>query len=324
MKTKLLLTLMAGTLLATAQPSVEAITPLNGTGPSATFTSVYRHAGGLNKSYLAYLLILPTPNVVQFVATGSCLIEYNRISNGMRLIDNAGTGWISAPGRPLEGAPVGPGGTVLSNNFCSVHTATVTVTSSANDLTIRVPVNFQGSLTGPMGTFLQLADVDDNWTGMTQIGNWTAYPISTPKPGPYVGPVTVTPHPQEARVPMKVVVRSGNTIGGLNAVSMVNVLVAEKIVGGTLRCHVVYLPASREIRLINQAGTGFVTTSPQENGHCAIGSFHGELMFASGSTNEVTLNIPMVFNPQFVTTQLRVWANTFDTSGNLTHWIGAQ
>ena len=63
-----------------AQPSVVSLTPLNGTGPSATFTSVYRHAGGVNQSYLGYLLILPTPNIVQYTATGSCLIEYNRIS----------------------------------------------------------------------------------------------------------------------------------------------------------------------------------------------------------------------------------------------------
>ena len=41
--------------------------------------------GGATQHYLGYMLFLPTPNVVNFTATGSCLVEYNRISNGMRL-----------------------------------------------------------------------------------------------------------------------------------------------------------------------------------------------------------------------------------------------
>jgi hypothetical protein len=54
--------------VAFAQPSVISVAPLNGTGTSATFTSVYRHPGGVNQNYLAYLLILPTPNIVWFTA----------------------------------------------------------------------------------------------------------------------------------------------------------------------------------------------------------------------------------------------------------------
>ena len=72
------------------------------TGASGTFTATFRHPGGVSKHYLGYILFLPTPNVVSFRAQGSCLIEYNRISNGMRLIDNAGTGWLG----PIEGVPV--------------------------------------------------------------------------------------------------------------------------------------------------------------------------------------------------------------------------
>ena len=65
-----------------------------GTQNSATFTGTYSHSAGVDSLYLMYMLFLPTPNVVNFVAQGSCLVEYNRISNGMRLIDDAGTGWL--------------------------------------------------------------------------------------------------------------------------------------------------------------------------------------------------------------------------------------
>ena len=72
---------------------VGTITPRNSSGTSGTFTGTFTHTGGANQHYLGYMLFLPTPNVVNYTATGTCLVEYNRISNGMRLIDNAGTGW---------------------------------------------------------------------------------------------------------------------------------------------------------------------------------------------------------------------------------------
>ena len=316
MNIRIILTLLGCAAVGMAQPSVVSLTPLNGSGPSATFTSVYRHAGGVNQSYLGYLLILPTPNIVQYTATGSCLIEYNRISNGMRLIDNAGTGWLG----PLEGVKVGPGGTTLTNAYCSVNTAAVTVAFNTTDMTITVPVTFFGNFTGPLGTFLQQADVKDNWTGMTQFGNWTAYGLLAPKPGPYVGQITIPPY---TKTPVNVDVFTGHT-SGLAQIFTSNVLVAEKIVGGSVRCHIIYFQATHDIKLVNAAGDGFVTGSPQQNGQCAIGNFN-DLLYAAGSGNEVHLHIPMQWNAAVpIPQKLNVWVNTFDNSGKLTHWIGAQ
>jgi hypothetical protein len=316
MNIRLFLTLLGCATVGLAQPSVVSLTPLNGSGPTATFTSVYRHAGGVNQSYLGYLLILPTPNIVQYTATGSCLIEYNRISNGMRLIDNAGTGWLG----PIEGYKVGPAGTVLTNAYCTVNTRDVTVAFTTTDMIITVPVTFFGNFTGPLGTFLQLWDVNDVKTGMTQFGNWTAYPLASPKPGPYVGQVTIPPY---TKAPVNVDVFTGHTSGLANIFTS-NVLVADKIVGGNIRCHIIYFQATHDIRLVNAAGDGFVTNTPQQNGQCAIGNFN-DLLYASGSGNEVHLHIPMQWNPSLpIPQKLNVWINTFDNFGKLTHWIGAQ
>lgn len=316
MKTTLVLTLITTSTLAFAQPSVVSLSPLNGSGSTGTYTSVYRHAGGVAKSYLAYLLILPTPNIVNFTAAGSCLIEYNRISNGMRLINDAGNDWIG----PIVGVPAGIGGTTLTNSRCSFNSAAVTVNSGA-DLTITVPVTFFGNMTGVMGTFLQELDVDGNWTGMTQFGNWTANEITTPKPGPYVRDITAS-FPSNSMVPTLVDTFSGHT-SGIGALATVNILVAERILGGTYRCHVIYFQGSREIKLVNDAGTGFVTNSPAQNNTCAIGNFNGDVMFAAGTTAGVQLHVPMMFNPA-VAQKLSVWVNAFDNAGNLTHWVGAQ
>jgi len=290
---------------------------LNGSGSTGTYTSVYRHAGGVNKAYLAYLLILPTPNIVNFTAAGSCLIEYNRISNGMRLINDVGDNWIG----PITGVPAGPGGTTLTNSRCSFNSAAVTVSASGNDLTITAPVTFFGNMTGIMGTFLQELDVDGNWTGMTQFGNWTSTPIDTPKTGPYVRDITAQ-YPANSLVPSVVDTFSGHT-SGINALATVNILVAEKIVGGTWRCHVIYFQGTREVKLVNDAGTDFVTNSPRMNNTCAIGPDPANPVSAFGIASGVQLHVPMAFNPA-IAQRLSVWVNAFDNSGNLTHWVGAQ
>jgi hypothetical protein len=273
----------------------------------------------VNEIYLGYLLILPTPNIVQYTATGSCLIEYNRLGNGkrggMRLIDNAGTGWLGG----IEGVNVGLGGTTLSNNYCTVNTTQVTVAFNATDMTITVPVTFYQNFTGPLGTFLQQEDVHGSWTGMTQFGNWTAYGLFSPKPGPYVGQITIPPY---TNAPVNVDATTGHT-GGLAQIFTANVLVADKIVGGSVRCHIIYFQAAQEFHLVNAAGNGFVTGFPQDNGQCIIGHLNGRLLYASGGGNEIVVHIPMQWKVA-IPQKLNVWVNTFDNSGKLTHWIGAQ
>ncbi len=318
MKKLSLLALIASAVIAFAQPSVISVAPLNGSGTSATFTSVYRHSGGVNQNYLGYLLILPTPNIVWFTAKGSCLIEYNRISNGMRLIDDAGTGWLGGQ----SGIPVGPGGSTLGNSYCSVNTAAVTRTLGATDVTVTVPVHFTSNLTGVMGTFTQALDVNGVWTGMTQFGNWTANAIAyNAKPGPYISNVTV---PAYTLVPTYIDVDSGHT-SGYGSLSMVNILLADSIVGGANRCHIIFFATTNEIKLVNDAGTDFVpSTPPQHNTVCAIGHFHGLLLSSSASGSGVHLRIPLDYNPDKVKQKLKIWVNTFDIYGKLTHWQGVQ
>jgi hypothetical protein len=314
MTKKLLLTAFGCAIIASAQPSVISISPLRGTGTSATFTSVYRHPGGVNKHYLAYLLILPTPNIVWFTAKGSCLIEYNRISNGVRLINNEANNWL---GRP-EGEPAGPAGTTLTNNYCSVNTRNVTASHAGTDMTVNVPVTFNSAFTGPLTTFLQEDDVDNNWTGMTQFGTWTAYAITTPKPGPYVASIT---HPAyTTRGPAYVETVVGHTDGAPSS-NFTNILVADSIVGGVNRCHIIYFHGNNDIKLVNDAGNGFVTGTPQINNTCVIGSgVNNDTMTAAGSGNQVRLHIPMQFNPA-IASKLNIWVNAFDNFGNLTHWL---
>ncbi len=104
---------------------------------------------------------------------------------------------------------------------------------------MTVPVTFERSLSGVMGTFLQLLDVDEVWTGMTQFGNWTPTSMSTPKPVPFVCLIQV---PTYDKVLTKVDAYSGHT-AGLSALSMINIHEVQ------LNIPMVFNPASRQDRM---------------------------------------------------------------------------
>ena len=161
---------------ATGSPSVLSFSPRSGAAITGVFTASYSHPSGKAGHYLGYMLFLPTPNVVNYVATGSCLVEYNRISNGMRLINDAGTGWLGGE----SGVPVGAAGTTLSNSYCTLDTTQSGARFSGNNMYVDARVTFKAPLNGVLGTFLQELDVNGVWTGMTQFGNWLAFPVASP------------------------------------------------------------------------------------------------------------------------------------------------
>src|SRR5262249_25549538 len=98
-----------------------------------------------------------------------CLIEHNRISNGIRLINNAGDDWLG----PLAGVPIGPLAGTLSNDQCTVDVAHSIATTIEEKVIVSVPVTFRGGITPVVATFLQSFDVRGQFTGMTQFGNWS-------------------------------------------------------------------------------------------------------------------------------------------------------
>lgn len=292
-------------------PDVVSLIPSNGTGTSGTFTATFRHPGGISKHYLGYILFLPTPNVVSFQAQGSCLIEYNRISNGMRLIDNAGTGWLG----PIEGVPVRSSTAPLSNNACTVNVAATTVALSGTDMVISVPVEFNAAaVTQVVGTFIQEDDVNGNWTDFRQFGNWIV-PGAPVKAGPFVVGATPTAGAGSSATFSATV---GHT-SGIQAISDVHIRFNTAIVGGS-PCHAVYF-ANNTIALINDAGTALVGPvalgAPVTTGRCSIAA--GASRSLSGNT--LTINLPMTFSTANFGGAKNVYVDVFDINGAVTHWV---
>jgi hypothetical protein len=299
--------------------AVESMSPLVGSGAAGTFTATFSHGGGSSELYLGYMLFLPTSNVVQYTAKGSCLIEYNRISNGMRLINDPGTGWLG----PISGVPLSPVAGTLTNSQCSIDLSRATAAVSAGKMTIAVPVTFRSGVSPVMATFLQGVDVKDNWTGMTQFGNWV-YSGGSSRPGPSIHGVAASTTEGTYAVYS---VTAAHT-NGAASLGMIHVLVSDRIVGGT-PCHAVYFPLGNTLDLINDSGTALVsgafgvapgTPGTLANSRCGINT---GLASRSVSDKNVTVTIPLNFKPATFGGMRNVYVNAFDIAGQLSHWVQA-
>ncbi len=304
----------AGPQVGPGAPSVVSFSPLSGSGTTGTFTAMFQQSSG--NHYLGYMLFLPTPNIVWYTATGSCLIEYNRYSNGVRLINNAGTGWLGGQ----SGIPIGPGAGVLTNNQCSVNVANVVASVSGHSMTVTAPVTFFGALGPVVGTFMQGLDSNGVWTGMTQFGSWNLPGAAQTRIGPTIAGVSST---ATSGTQATYTVTASHT-GGANQLSMIHLLTSAAIVGSPA-CQFVYFPAANTLNLINDAGTELVSPTgivPGQPGSLTNGRCSANAAASSRTlgVNTVTLMLPITYKPAFAG-QKRVYVNAFDNSGSLTHWV---
>jgi hypothetical protein len=298
---------------ARSEPYVVSLSPLNGNGQTQTFTGAFQHTAGPSQLYLAYILLLPTPNIVQYTAAGSCLVEYNRISHAMRLINEAGDNWLG----PLPGVPLSQGGS-LTNSRCTLNIGASSAQIVGSSLVVNASLTLSPNFTGTLGTFLQSQDVNGIWTGMTQFGNWVGAPRSTPKPGPFI--VSMTPSNATGSATYTLTV--GHT-SGISQLGVVHLRFNSSIVNGA-PCHVVYFPGSNTMNLVNDAGTGFELSAAIALGSVTVGT--GRCIVDAGASrttsgNLLTLTLPMRFiNSNFAGVKT-AYANAFDIYGNLTHWV---
>jgi hypothetical protein len=296
-------------------PSVVSFAPLTGTGSSSSFTAQFFHAGGAGQHYLGYILFLPTPNAVSFNATGSCMVEYNRISNAMRLINDAGTNWL--PG--VLGIPLAQGGS-LSNSHCTLDVTHSSALINGTTMTVTAAMTFNPSFTGQLATFLQSFDVTGAYTGMTQFGNWLVS-SGAQKPGPYV--VSLSPA-SGAGSSATWSFTAGHT-SGVSSLAFVTLLISSAIEGGA-PCQAFYFPAANTLNLVNDGGTAMVSTNgiapgtagSLANSRCTINT-GGATKMISG--NNVTVSLPMTFNTGTFGGVKSVYVNAFDNFGLLSHWV---
>ena len=295
-----------------------SFTPVSGAGAGTpvSFTATYSHSLGVENLYRLYILFLSTPNVTQFVARGSCLIEYNTFSDGVRLINDAGIGWLG----PVAGQPrTGPGSsTPLTNSYCSVTPSQVDVTTSGSQMRFTVRPTFTNSLGFVLGTFIQGLDAQDNWSGMQQFGNWVL-PQGAPKsPGPQLRGLDTSSTGNNSALYTLNLTESGAPLVAVH-------LRISSSIDGNAACHAIYFPPADTFNLVDDTGLQLVspnnvparTNTVLTNSRCSLA--------VSGAsrtgTNQSSVKFPMSFNPATFNGVKAVYGNAFDGQGYLTHWV---
>jgi hypothetical protein len=298
------------------QPTVVDLQPRIGSGATATLTGQFRHPNGVTGHYLAYVLVLPTPTALPFTAQGSCLMEYNRISNGVRLIDDAGTGWLG----PASGVTITPTAGVLSNTRCSVNVSKVVVSLVGEMLTVTFPAQLNASMGPVLATFIQSIDVTGKPTPMTQVGNWTIPGATQTSPGPRVVSLSYTPVEPD-RINVGITYTHSES---LSKVDLIHLRVATSI-SSNQYCHIVYSPALKALNLVDDTGTMLlgwrtVNTGALINSRCWAHSFD----LATGeSQGNAAFSFSVQRTPGNLPGQLIFYVNAFDRDGRLTHWVQA-
>lgn len=280
----------------------------------AAFTATFSHPGGVNQLYLGYLLFLPTPNVVQYTAQGSCLVEYNRISNGFRLINDAGNGWLGGESGITAGTP----GATLSNAACTINIAAATVSIGTTTLSYTIPVALKSAGMTPIpATFLQALDVTGKWTGMTQFGNRTVIDAMLQKPGPQIGGVS---GPSEPNV--------GMLQGATGPLAQLHLRIASKIVGAPA-CHIVFFYDTNTVNMINDSETALVSPvnlaigapGSLANSRCSINAAQITRSDNAGQTSVWFKSL--AYNSTAFSGTKTLYVQAFDGGGYTTHWFGA-
>lgn len=156
-------------------PSVISVSPSSGSGASQLFTFATSSPSGYsNLSEVQFLL-----NTTISGADG-CYIRYS--GNLLYLADNSGSTW-------LGGFAPGSAGSA-SNSYCSISGIGASVSGSGAQLSVTVPVTFQGAFAGTKNEYVIAYNnegLDSQWQ---QMGTWTV-----PAPPPPDFELTAVPNP---------------------------------------------------------------------------------------------------------------------------------
>jgi hypothetical protein len=301
------------TVPAALGPATLRFRPFVANIQAGDFEAVFHHRESAAKHYLSYVLFLPTDSHVQFTAAESCLIEYNRISNRVRLVNSAGTDWL-----PSEGALVGPGGVILDNSACSIDTARFVILPENEILRINGNVSFSNQKASPFlyATFLQSQDVNGRWTGMDQFATWQV-PNRSAKPG-----LSLIYAFAQSNGPIRAAVTQSAPGLDASSISMIHLLLAN-MQTGQAKCQIVYFAQSNTINLIDDTRTRLVadispvvgTGAPISNMACTLDPAKST-SFKSGSS--VSVSAWVTGTPALGL--VAIFGNAFDTRGHTTHW----
>jgi phospholipase C len=145
--------------LLSQSPAVVGVTPNSGSGMSQTFSLQYSDNGGYADIFRAAMIIHS-----RLDWAGSCGALYNRADNQIRLINDAGTGYLG----PLT---LGSSGT-LQNSQCTINAGNSSASASGNILTLNIAISFTPAFGGSKNTYGWVENNANTSSGWITLGTW--------------------------------------------------------------------------------------------------------------------------------------------------------
>jgi hypothetical protein len=143
-------------------PATVSATPAIGTGSAQTFAFQYSDSVGGGNVATAWIWIAPSSTGP---SANSCLLNYDRVSGVLQLLNDAGTTWSTAsPGS----------GITLQNSQCAIDAQHSSVIAAGTMLTVNVPLTFKPTYTGAKNLYMFAVNSSGASTGWQDRGDWAA------------------------------------------------------------------------------------------------------------------------------------------------------
>jgi hypothetical protein len=162
-----------GVAAAPPLPSVISLSPVSGSGNSATFTAQFSDPAGVAALASVVLLVNTTPS-----PNYGCQVTYSISTGQFALADD-----VASSGSTL----VNPGSGAAENDQCTLNGSGSYVTTAGTTLTVVVSISFQPGFAGSDTVYLSAVDTSGNTTGLVSGGTWT---VTASQPMPAVGSVS--------------------------------------------------------------------------------------------------------------------------------------
>ncbi len=261
--------------------TADAVNPASGSGTAQRFDLQYSSSNGAGSISTAWAWF----NAAFAGAASSCMVYYDRATQIVRLLNDAGTTWMA-------GAIGGP--SVLQNSQCAIALADSTAVLSGNTLTLSLAMTFTGSFAGVKNVYT-FAAAGDATSGWHDRADWTV-------PAGVVPAMTAdSVNPASGSGTTQTFDLQYSSSTGAGNISTAWVWFNATFAGAVNSCMVYYERATQLVRLLNDAGTTWMagavgSPSTLQNGQCAIALANSAAVL---SGNTLTLSLAMTFTASF-------------------------
>uniref|UniRef100_Q02BC3 DUF11 domain-containing protein n=1 Tax=Solibacter usitatus (strain Ellin6076) TaxID=234267 RepID=Q02BC3_SOLUE len=273
-------TASASTSVLCAGVTADSVTPNSGSGSSQTFALQYSETLGASSLSTVWVWFSATFGS----AANSCMVYYDRSTNNLNLINDAGTQW--QPGTPGIAA-------TLQNSQCSINLAGTSVALGGNTLTLNLALTFKPAYAGAKNIYMYGADASTN-SGWQTRGTWTATAGSAAVTADSVAPSSGSGSTQTFALQY-------SDTAGASSLSTAWVWFSATFGSAANSCMVYYDRAATTLYLINDAGAQWLPGTPGaaatlQNSQCSI-NLAGTNVALAGNT--LTLNLALTFKPAY-------------------------